>query len=629
MNIQVQCCGIILLLLLIGLFFKDRRLGLYQEHAFLKVAVCTLVSIVLDISTIIAITYREFLPVLFLDLLCKTYNSSLICIGYLALNYAFTGIYSKKVLKSILFKYRAFTLVACVIVFILPIDYYHEGRSVYTLDGSVQATYLFAVLFFMETAYHVIHYRRIISRKRRYAISAWLAVWVIASGIQFFNNELLLVGFASAVGVSILFYLLENPEANIDRQFGCFNSNAFMDFMKQDFEDKQSYGLIVVSFTYLHDKNLLGGEVCAAIQILSDAFMKNKKIRVFKTIEAKLVIATEDKNLLKDTVEQLKENKIENGKGETVSLEIKPHVYVMEDSRLVSDENELLGVLRNHILQQHMNEQDRITYIDEKIVEEVRNKEKVRTLILDAIRMDRIEVFYQPIFSNGDQKFAHAEALARIRKEDGSIVMPGVFIEVAEEYGLIRQLGKIVFEKTCQLIQEKHLHDLGVKSIAVNLSVVQCENQKLAEDYISILDKYELQPSSINLEITETAAIKTETAIQDNMGKLIGHGVSFSLDDFGDGHSNLNYITDMPFENIKLDLKLVKRYFQSDKAKLILKSVVKMIHDMDLKVVAEGVETKEELEAMTGIGVDYIQGYYFSKPLCVDDYITFLKKHSK
>jgi EAL domain-containing protein (putative c-di-GMP-specific phosphodiesterase class I) len=238
-----------------------------------------------------------------------------------------------------------------------------------------------------------------------------------------------------------------------------------------------------------------------------------------------------------------------------------------------------------------------------------------------------VEVFLQPIYSVQQKRFVSAEALARIRNTDGTIVPPGQFISVAEETGLVDQLGEKVFEKVCRFIQQERIWEWGVEYIEVNLSVCQCESRTLAERYEAVMERYGVKPSMINLEVTESASIQTRNIFLQNMERLIRYGVSFSLDDFGNGQSNLNYIVDMPVEIVKFDRDMTKSYFEKSKGKLVLETATRMILDMGLKMVSEGVETKEQLEAMKELGVQYIQGYYFSKPLPPDDFVDYVKKH--
>jgi EAL domain-containing protein (putative c-di-GMP-specific phosphodiesterase class I) len=223
--------------------------------------------------------------------------------------------------------------------------------------------------------------------------------------------------------------------------------------------------------------------------------------------------------------------------------------------------------------------------------------------------------------------FSSAEALVRIRDVDGSIVPPGQFISVAEETGLIDQLGERVFEKVCQFIQRERIWKFEIEYIEVNLSVRQCEARALAGKYQAIMEQYDIKPSMINLEVTESASIRRRNVLIQNMEKLIEYGVSFSLDDFGNGESNLNYIVDMPVEIVKFDRDMTKSYFDNSKGRLVMETVTRMILNLGLKIVSEGVETEEQLETMKQLGVQYIQGFYFSKPLPQDEFIRFVKEH--
>jgi EAL domain-containing protein (putative c-di-GMP-specific phosphodiesterase class I) len=266
--------------------------------------------------------------------------------------------------------------------------------------------------------------------------------------------------------------------------------------------------------------------------------------------------------------------------------------------------------------------------LDEKSMLAKRTREEMIEVINEALIDDRVEVFYQPIYSTSERKFVSAEALVRIRKPDGGIIPPGLFIPIAEETGLIAKLGRRVFEKTCHFIKDNDIRQYGVEYIEVNLSVVQCESKALSKMYIDIMEECGVDPSTINLEITESASIIMKKTLLDNMKALIDYGVTFSLDDFGNGESNLNYIVDLPIEIVKFDKDMTQAYFENEKAKYVLQAATDMIQGLQLKVVAEGVETANQLRELERLGIDYIQGYYFSKPVEERQYIEFLKSRN-
>ena len=169
---------------------------------------------------------------------------------------------------------------------------------------------------------------------------------------------------------------------------------------------------------------------------------------------------------------------------------------------------------------------------------------------------------------------------------------------------------------------------LGLRYVEVNLSVLQCERANLSQRLISIIGQYGISPGLINLEITETASISAQITLLENMKRLIDYGFTFSLDDFGKGESNLMYVVEMPVSIVKLDYDLTKAFFNSPKARQVLQAVVGMAHNMGLKLVAEGIETDEEVAVMNREGLDFIQGFYYSRPLPQSDFLDFLRSRS-
>jgi EAL domain-containing protein (putative c-di-GMP-specific phosphodiesterase class I) len=204
--------------------------------------------------------------------------------------------------------------------------------------------------------------------------------------------------------------------------------------------------------------------------------------------------------------------------------------------------------------------------------------------------------------------------------------MPGTFIPVAEENGLIIPLGTEIFRQVCAFLATGMPQECGLEYIEVNLSMAQFDDDNPADFIRKAMEDFEIRPDWINLEITETANATTRQAVLRNMDQLIKQGMRFALDDFGTGRSNLDYFVTMPVDIIKFDYKFTQWYFKSRKAKYVIESLIQLMNRMELPIVAEGVETKEQLDTMCNLGVAYIQGFYFSKPLPKEQFIGFLKE---
>ena len=267
--------------------------------------------------------------------------------------------------------------------------------------------------------------------------------------------------------------------------------------------------------------------------------------------------------------------------------------------------------------------------ITDEIISDYYSIGVMEKLIDDCIINDRVLVYLQPIYSTAEKKFVSAEALCRLLDDKGNIIPPYLFIPVAEKNGSINRLDEIVFDKVCKFIANNNMEELGLKYIETNLSVVQLSDDELANKYLEIIKRHNVDTKYINLEITESAGIEQINSLMDNLKKLKSKGISLSLDDYGTGYSNLNYVVTMPVQIIKFDKKMTDEYFAGSKAKFVMDYSIRMFKAMDLKIVSEGVESKEQLETLAELGVDYIQGYYFSKPIPMDEFIKFVKKKNK
>jgi EAL domain-containing protein (putative c-di-GMP-specific phosphodiesterase class I) len=447
-----------------------------------------------------------------------------------------------------------------------------------------------------------------------------MSIWAAASLIQGLNNEFLLVGFATAIGMMILFFELENPEANMDRETGLFNTHALTEYMKQKQKDGESVAILYIMIDETPHYELVSEK-------LVNYFGAFPNAKVFKRFDREFFMVFERREQLESALFKIRARFQSGWGGDGIqqNVHLRPLFIVLWDSCRAENTEELFRILTINKVENENSEENSVIYIDEEMFERQREHDRIAREIQAAMDEDRVVVYYQPIYSVKEKCFVSAEALVRIKNPDGSLMPPGKFIPVAERTGSIKRLGEIVFEKTCRFIQENDLGQYGMHYIEVNLSVEQCENTELADRYIGIMKKYAIDPSWINLEITETGSIKTRKTLLRNMEKLIEYGVHFSLDDFGSGESNLNYIVDMPVQIIKFDRDMTQSYFENEKAMFIMYAAGNMVHDMGLRIVSEGVETQEQFLAVVDFGVDYVQGYYFSKPLPKEEFVEFVK----
>ena len=626
MNILMQISGLIMLICLLYFVLRQKTVGLYTEKVFFRTLIISTLCVSFDILSVIAIHFSELLGDGVVKFICKTYIVTLVCVAFSGLYYVFADIYGERHYRQAALKYNYFTGAACLLIYLLPIEYVLNGTVVYTQGPSVLLTYASAVFLMGVTLWYVIIFRARMHRRRARAVTVWMLAWFLAALIQFLNNELLLVGFASALGMMILFISLENPEANVDRAMGCFNSHALLAYVKQCYLLNQEFSAVLVSLSYTVKNDEEFEYIEQFLTNLVYFLEKKQGIKVFRNLEQELTILADDVSEIQGIIAEIENDFLLGYQKEEEKNIYLLRYLVLEDSQMLRSADEMFPIFEYYKKKDTGLLEQQLILIDADSVMAYVEKEEIRDQIAEALQEDRVVVYFQPIYSVEKQRFVSAEALVRIVEKDGTIMPPAKFIPVAEETGMIAKLGERVFEKTCEFIRDYRITEKGVEYIEINLSVVQCQNRNLAEKFIQIIEQYQISPSSIMLEITETASVQAKKILLRNMEQLMNYGVSFALDDFGNGNSNLDYLIDMPVDILKLDQNMTKAYFNKMKAKHVVDAMNSMIHDMGLKIVAEGVETKEQLEVMEKLGIDYIQGYYFAEPLPLDMYLEFLTK---
>jgi diguanylate cyclase (GGDEF)-like protein/PAS domain S-box-containing protein len=242
-----------------------------------------------------------------------------------------------------------------------------------------------------------------------------------------------------------------------------------------------------------------------------------------------------------------------------------------------------------------------------------------------ATRNNEFLLLFQPIIHGHTKKASGAEALIRWRHPQRGIVSPAVFIPLAEQTGLIIQIGDFVLQEAVKQLAKcmemnKDFH------ISINVSVVQLMSPGFIERVQSLLAEHSLPPANLMVEVTESVFITDMAHIIHMLGRLREIGVKVSLDDFGTGYSSLHYLAKIPLDNLKIDRSFLWDALNDPTSEAILKSIISLARNLNLSITAEGVETEEQLELLKTHGSDYIQGFYFSKPIPPDDLERYMQE---
>ncbi|HPU45067.1 MAG TPA: EAL domain-containing protein [Thermoclostridium sp.] len=261
----------------------------------------------------------------------------------------------------------------------------------------------------------------------------------------------------------------------------------------------------------------------------------------------------------------------------------------------------------------------------EEMKEEVMIKHELSNKLYRAIDNKELVLHYQPMVSARTGEILCMEALVRWNQPEHGLISPGVFIPLAEQTGLINPIGEWVLRTACG--QAKAWLDMGLPPIhiSVNVSVLQLRNSRFVSIVENILKETGLKPEYLDLEITESVAVKESDNILDVLGELRKLGIEISIDDFGTEYSSLSRLNHMPVNRIKIDKSFISNMFRSEKEQTLVKGMIHLLQTLGLKVVAEGVEEKDQFEFLKQNGCDEVQGYYISRPVRANDVLKLFE----
>jgi len=247
-----------------------------------------------------------------------------------------------------------------------------------------------------------------------------------------------------------------------------------------------------------------------------------------------------------------------------------------------------------------------------------------------AVERDELRVHYQPIVSLRDFQIIGFEALVRWQRPNSGLALPGEFISVAEETGLILPIGNWVLREACRQMHDWHLQfpSEPLFTVAVNVSAKQFAHPGLMSQVDQILRETNLKPISLKLELTESIAMREVELTVGVLNKLKAIGVRLSIDDFGTGYSSLSYLHRFRFDTLKIDRSFISQMSQSTESFQIVQAIISLAHSMGMEVVAEGVETAEQTNQLKSFACEYAQGYLFSKPVEQEAILQLLLKGS-
>ncbi len=262
---------------------------------------------------------------------------------------------------------------------------------------------------------------------------------------------------------------------------------------------------------------------------------------------------------------------------------------------------------------------DKIQYFDGAILKDFLQNVSIETKLKEAVFAQNFMMHFQPQFRTTDRDLRGVEALIRWKDDTGDMISPAVFIPIAEKNGTIVPIGTWVIEESLKAYADWRRKYHYPLIMSINISAIQYKQPDFIEKLLQILEKYDISPYEIELEITESILIDDFTEITERLAILRDIGIKISLDDFGTGFSSLSYLKGLPIDTLKIDKSFIDTVITDENTRIITESIIYMVKKLGFETIAEGVETEEQFKYLNEISCDIIQGYYLGKPMPAAD----------
>ena len=512
--------------------------------------------------------------------------------------------------------------------------------KMFTVDSGYQRGEWFFLIYAVIAVYmifvlaYVIYYRELLAFSKTLMFLSYIPIGLTAVMIQLVNPTVLVEMYGSAISLLLMSIGVQRPEQIIDSDTQLMKYSAYANVMKRNYRNEKNVDVVMINVANLTSIQAMMG-YDFAMHVVEDVVERLR--RVNKLLDNKGEMYHLDRGRFRivfnekyhdravRAAEMLVESLSEKTDFNELDISLQPYVVLARCPEEIKDFKMLMSFGTD--FHEKLRYERRVMHVEDIFHKDmVQIQSNIDKIIEEALEFKRFQVYYQPIYSVEKGKFVSAEALLRLFDPTYGFISPEILITAAEKSGAIHRIGDYVLEEVCRFIAGSEFRALGLEYIEVNLSVAQCMRGNLADNVLEIMDRYQVPTEAVNLEITETAASAShmQEILEENLRKLEQAGVSFSLDDYGTGYSNIKRVIQMPVKIIKLDKSFVDDQ-HNPKMRVVLKNTVAMLKDINMEIVVEGIETQEMLDFFTELQCDFIQGYFFSKPLPKPEFISFLK----
>ena len=632
-SVSTEVFSLIILFILILNFHERRWGGFPQRRLYCLCLHLSAVTVILNILCTYFIYLTDRIP-FWVHMVCNSAYFLLIVavssiVAYYMCRVLYEHIYRRKGVlwfrRALIFLYFLYIL---LILYNIPsgVVFYFDARGNYQRGPLLNAGYLIMFLQLMSLVIITIWNWNSIDRAMRKVMRTLPPIILALTVYQLIYPDILLNGGIISAADIILLINFQSRTIEQDILTPSGNRSSLHQELLLRVGGMQQFLILAISLQQYRSINqrygLKRGDalLCSISTWLEKLHPKGKSFRM-GNVDFALLVPYEGEDAADQLTEtvyaRFQEPWLLDNLNITPNAVLAEFVYTGQDGtaedilELLNFSLSLAKTRKNHLLR-----------FDPSIYNKMAQQSRTIQLLQRSVREMRFEAWYQPIYNCRTGRFSMAEALVRMRDENGQFVFPSLFVPIAEANGFIDEITDIMLEQVCRLLADPAA--AGLDSVSVNLSAQQLLSESLSRKLDRLLAQYRFEPGRLCLEVTERVLSESPQKMRAAIAQLMEKGFRFALDDFGTGQSNLSLILENSFSCIKLDQSLIQEYPESERTAFIVNALLDMFRSMDCQLIVEGVERQVQAQALTERGVEWIQGFYYAEPLPGDAFLSFL-----
>lgn len=626
-------CATVFFIIIMTRYFGTRRFPNQKNYLYALVLWVTLVDLITDVLSALIIDNVFLIPlpvVYFVNTLFYALQTVLPML-MTAFTLAMTRYLDKQLIRrGFLLLLPGLAMLAVLLInpftqlffYVDPVRGYLRGPAFFWCYGV-------SLFYMVVTLYATIKYRKQMQRIEYTNVWRFWLVALASIVIQFAYPRLMITGVALAIAVTLMYFTIQNPSAMLDTTTGAFTYEAMLNFLRDRALAREHIQLVAVRIRNMPRINeLLGARNGSLLlkEICRFLGSTGKDVWVFRMRGSCFVAVARSSDGYDELCKQVRTriglpwmvNQTEIMLQATVC-----YVTTTELSTNPISPEDTVNYLESIFLQSDRStEFIREIHVGVDLLDQLHRRKTVEAALREAIDTGNgLEIYLQPLWNVKRRCFDSAEVLLRFSHPTLGSIAPDEFVPIAEGCGLVTAMDELVIRKTCAFLHECGLSlPASLKKLEINLSAIEFMHHRLPAVIDEIIQRYGVDPRLLCFEITETAATESFEILKECMAEIADKGCGFALDDFGTGYANISQVIQLPFEIVKLDRSMLLGQ------RSVLEDMTKMFARMERYTVIEGVESAEQAAFAGSVGADYVQGYFYAKPMCRSDFLSFMER---